>query len=56
MEKLMSQTGFVLKGSGWYVTDFKGGSKPKPEGGKEAPKSEVSAAPETKKPESSPKS
>ena len=27
-EKLMSAPGFQLKGSGWYATDFKGGSKP----------------------------
>jgi len=26
--KLMSAAGFHLKGSGWYVTDFKGGAKP----------------------------
>jgi putative FmdB family regulatory protein len=26
--KLMSAAGFQLKGSGWYVTDFKGGGKP----------------------------
>lgn len=24
--KLMSRTGFILKGGGWYVTDFRGGS------------------------------
>lgn len=24
--KLLSRTGFILKGSGWYVTDFRGGS------------------------------
>ena len=29
-EKLMSAPGFHLKGSGWYATDFKGGSKPAP--------------------------
>ena len=28
MEKLMSKTSFALKGTGWYVTDFKGGSTP----------------------------
>ena len=29
-EKLLSAAGFQLKGSGWYVTDFKdNGSKPK---------------------------
>lgn len=27
--KLISAAGFQLKGSGWYVTDFRGGSKPK---------------------------
>ncbi len=26
--KLVSAAGFQLKGSGWYATDFKGGSKP----------------------------
>lgn len=25
--KLLSAAGFQLKGSGWYATDFKGGSK-----------------------------
>ena len=25
--KLLSAAGFQLKGSGWYVTDFKGGAK-----------------------------
>lgn len=30
--KLLSAAGFQLKGSGWYATDFKGGSaKPKTE-------------------------
>jgi putative FmdB family regulatory protein len=27
--KLLSAAGFQLKGSGWYATDFKGGSRPK---------------------------
>ena len=32
--KQVSAAGFQLKGSGWYVTDFRGGAKPgKPEGG-----------------------
>lgn len=26
MTKLLSRTGFILKGSGWYVTDFRGGN------------------------------
>jgi putative FmdB family regulatory protein len=31
MSKLVSAAGFQLKGSGWYVTDFKNaGAKPKP--------------------------
>jgi putative FmdB family regulatory protein len=29
--KMLSAAGFQLKGSGWYATDFKGGSKPKAE-------------------------
>jgi putative FmdB family regulatory protein len=28
--KLVSAAGFQLKGSGWYVTDFKGGGKSAP--------------------------
>jgi len=28
--KLVSAAGFQLKGSGWYVTDFKGSGKPAP--------------------------
>ena len=28
--KQLSAAGFQLKGSGWYATDFKGGSKPAP--------------------------
>jgi putative FmdB family regulatory protein len=55
MTKLISAAGFHLKGSGWYATDFKGGSKkpadksdaaseskPKTEGGESA-KSEPAA-------------
>lgn len=26
VHKRMSRTGFILKGGGWYVTDFRGGS------------------------------
>lgn len=29
LSKLMSRTSFVLKGNGWYETDFKGGNKEK---------------------------
>jgi putative FmdB family regulatory protein len=28
LKKLLSAAGFQLKGSGWYVTDFRGGNKP----------------------------
>jgi len=27
LKKLVSAAGFVLKGTGWYETDFKGGNK-----------------------------
>ncbi len=30
LRKLISAAGFQLKGSGWYATDFKGGTKPVP--------------------------
>ena len=33
LQKRVSAAGFQLKGSGWYVTDFRGGG-----GGKKAPK------------------
>jgi putative FmdB family regulatory protein len=29
VEKRMSRTGFILKGGGWYVTDFRGGGSNK---------------------------
>ncbi len=29
LKKLISAAGFQLKGSGWYATDFRGGTKPK---------------------------
>ncbi|NWF75294.1 MAG: zinc ribbon domain-containing protein [Nitrospirae bacterium] len=31
MHKLISQTSFVLKGTGWYVTDYARAEKKKPE-------------------------
>lgn len=34
LEKLVSRSSFALKGTGWYVTDFKGTStNPKSDGG-----------------------
>ncbi|SEP00265.1 FmdB family zinc ribbon protein [Nitrosovibrio sp. Nv6] len=44
--KLISAAGFQLKGSGWYVTDFKNGAKPKAKPDAEVPaaaKSETAA-------------
>lgn len=35
--KLLSAAGFQLKGSGWYATDFKGGSSTKPAASESAP-------------------
>ncbi|SCY38790.1 putative regulatory protein, FmdB family [Nitrosospira sp. Nl5] len=35
--KLISAAGFQLKGSGWYATDFKNGTKPKSKPDAEAP-------------------
>lgn len=40
--KQLSAAGFQLKGSGWYATDFKGGSGSSPKA--EAPKSDSPAA------------
>jgi putative FmdB family regulatory protein len=57
LTKLVSAAGFQLKGSGWYATDFRNGSKPakpdakpdaktetKPDGAKTESKSETTAA------------
>jgi putative FmdB family regulatory protein len=46
LTKLLSAAGFHLKGSGWYVTDFRNGSKPaaKP-AAKEESTSDASSAP-----------
>ena len=48
-QKLLSAAGFQLKGSGWYVTDFKGGKKSseKPADGKTESKTETKAEPKT---------
>ncbi|ATE59046.1 FmdB family zinc ribbon protein [Thauera sinica] len=34
--KLLSAAGFQLKGTGWYATDFKGGSSAKPASGSDS--------------------
>jgi putative FmdB family regulatory protein len=41
MSKLISAAGFQLKGSGWYATDFKGGTKPGPKDKDAKPKEEA---------------
>ena len=49
--KQLSAAGFQLKGTGWYATDFKGGSKKSADSKKPA-----DAKPEEKKSESKPDS
>ena len=39
LRKLMSAAAFHLKGSGWYVTDFRDGDKKKPADGEDSAKS-----------------
>lgn len=39
LTKLVSAAGFQLKGSGWYVTDYSGKGKAKPEGADQASES-----------------
>jgi len=50
LTKLVSAAGFQLKGSGWYATDFRGGSKPASKGDSpsEPAKAEPAAAGESK--------
>lgn len=45
--KQVTAAGFQLKGSGWYVTDFRGGAKPeaKPEAGGKPAEAAQPAAP-----------
>ena len=52
--KQVSAAGFQLKGSGWYVTDFKGGAKtPKPERGTPAEGSKATDTPAASEPKES---
>ena len=53
-KKQLTAAGFQLKGSGWYATDFKGGtSAPSaPSGGSDAPSTPASAPSDTKPSES----
>ena len=52
--KQITAAGFQLKGSGWYVTDFRGGSKAGAEKSTDAAKPAESAAGESKPAESKP--
>ena len=52
--KLISAAGFQLKGSGWYVTDFKNNNK-KPESSQKT-KSDTTTSPDTKTTNSTAKS
>jgi putative FmdB family regulatory protein len=50
MKKMISSTSFVLKGSGWYATDYAGkGKKEAAEGTEKKEKTESSAKKEPKK-------
>ncbi|MBA3597658.1 MAG: zinc ribbon domain-containing protein [Methylibium sp.] len=42
-KKQLTAAGFQLKGSGWYATDFRNGSQPKPAAGAEAAKTDAAA-------------
>ncbi|QCB46667.1 FmdB family zinc ribbon protein [Hydrogenophaga sp. PAMC20947] len=44
-QKQVTAAGFQLKGSGWYVTDFRGGSKGEPAAAPAAGGAETTAAP-----------
>ncbi|HUF20870.1 MAG TPA: zinc ribbon domain-containing protein [Burkholderiales bacterium] len=41
MSKLISAAGFQLKGTGWYATDFKAGTRPGPKDKDANPKEET---------------
>ena len=47
VHKRMSRTGFILKGAGWYVTDFLGGSHKPAAASPDAPASEAESSPAT---------
>ena len=47
LRKLMSAAAFHLKGSGWYVTDFRDGDKKKPADGEDSSKSAGDASSES---------
>ncbi len=51
LRKMVTAAGFQLKGTGWYATDFKGGTKPK-EKDKSAEEAKPAKADDAKKPAS----
>ena len=51
--KQVTAAGFQLKGSGWYVTDFKGGSAPAAAGAAAAPAAADAAKPDAAKSDAS---
>ena len=54
-QKQVTAAGFQLKGSGWYVTDFRGGAKPAGEAGPSAgDKKPDAATPDAKNGDSAP--
>jgi len=52
-QKMVTAAGFQLKGSGWYVTDFKGGSSGKPAPDSKSSSGDSAATPAPAKTESS---
>jgi putative FmdB family regulatory protein len=52
-EKQVTAAGFQLKGSGWYVTDFRGGDKPATPSGDAKPSTGDAAKPDAGKSDSS---
>ena len=56
LKKLISEGGFQLKGTGWYVTDFrdKGKPKPAPVDSKRGKEEKVETKKEEKKPDPKP--
>lgn len=48
MHKLVSAAGFQLKGSGWYATDFRNGSKGGKDEGKDSGKDKPKAGDDKK--------
>jgi putative FmdB family regulatory protein len=64
--KMLSAAGFQLKGSGWYATDFKGGSAKKEKSSEKSSDAKTESKPDSKpdspaakpeaKPETKPKS